>query len=77
MIFAKHPTILVSYKLRKRRKNTMTHFKFMTLFLHLKKKTEREVQMHKFPHWQIVSAKLTENLHPPTSNALFIGENLA
>ena len=56
----------------------MTHFKFMTLFLHLKKKkTEHEVQMHKFPHWQIVSAKLTEDLHPPTPNALFIGENLA
>lgn len=30
----KTSTILVSYKLRKRQKNTMTRFKFMTLFLH-------------------------------------------
>ena len=34
MIFAKHPIILVSYKLRKRQKETMTHLKFMTLFSH-------------------------------------------
>ena len=38
MIFAKHPNILVSYKLRKIWKKTMTHLKFMTLFLHQKKK---------------------------------------
>lgn len=78
MIFAKHPIILVSYKIRKRQKQTMTHLKFMTLFLNLKKKkTEHEVQVHKFPHWLIVSAKLTEDLHPPAPNALFTGENLA
>lgn len=54
----------------------MTHLKFMTLFSNQKKKIEHEIHMQKFPGWQVADAKLIEDLHPPTPNALPIGENL-
>lgn len=41
-----------------------------------KKKIEHEIHMQKFPRWQVADAKLIEDLHPPTPNALPIGENL-
>lgn len=53
MIFAKHPTVLVNYKLRKKQKITLTHLKFMTFILASKTVVD-ETHMHKFPCRQVV-----------------------
>lgn len=64
MIFAKYPTILVNYKLRKGWKKT-NPFKVDDVILE-SQKIESEMHMHKCPHWHAVDAKPTEDLQPPT-----------